>query len=524
MKKYLSIFMAVLMLLIQCSSVLVLAETEEDFRIVSQPEDYYGEVGGTACFHVTAEGEGLSYQWQYSVDDGAHWKKSVIAEAKTADEKVKVTEDKLDVYIYRCQIKNSDGQILYSDTAKLLSADVRITEQPQDFSGDIGDMAVFKVVAEGCNDLKYQWQYSANNGTTWLNSGMEGNKTPEASIEVTDTRIRRYIYRCKITTPKKKNYYTDTVRLRQEVLQITEQPVNFIGEIGETATFHVEVSGTTQPKYKWYYSTNKGETWHASGMAGADTADASIEISQKRIDKYVYRCRITNQAGMSVYTDTVCLKKAEFKITEQPEDFIGAYGDWATYHIAVVAGSNVTYQWQYSFNNGSTWHDSGMTGNKTTDAKIQMTTKRVGKYIYRCKVKNERGDVLLSDCVGMYLESQACAHKKTVEYPGVPATCTETGLTAGTYCKNCGAMIVSQEVIPTLSPSGDHEFGEFTEEVPATCEKTGTAGYYECIYCHQYFNESKEALETHLLPSLGHHMIDVPGQAAGCIDGWSDYR
>ncbi len=41
-----------------------------------------------------------------------------------------------------------------------------------------------------------------------------------------------------------------------------------------------------------------------------------------------------------------------------------------------------------------------------------------------------------------------CEHTNTEIIPGVPATCTETGLTEGRYCTACGAITVEQEVIP----------------------------------------------------------------------------
>lgn len=45
----------------------------------------------------------------------------------------------------------------------------------------------------------------------------------------------------------------------------------------------------------------------------------------------------------------------------------------------------------------------------------------------------------------------ACAHTgKTAQVPEVPATCTETGLTAGVRCTDCGKVISGCETIPAL--------------------------------------------------------------------------
>ncbi|MBR2759712.1 MAG: hypothetical protein IKD66_00945, partial [Solobacterium sp.] len=42
-------------------------------EIISGPEDAAAAIGEKAQFHVTAEGEGLTYQWQLSRDNGINW-------------------------------------------------------------------------------------------------------------------------------------------------------------------------------------------------------------------------------------------------------------------------------------------------------------------------------------------------------------------------------------------------------------------------------------------------------------------
>ena len=41
--------------------------------ITTQPENYYGTVGGTATFTVAASGDRVTYQWQRSINDGETW-------------------------------------------------------------------------------------------------------------------------------------------------------------------------------------------------------------------------------------------------------------------------------------------------------------------------------------------------------------------------------------------------------------------------------------------------------------------
>jgi hypothetical protein len=88
---------------------------------------------------------------------------------------------------------------------------------------------------------------------------------------------------------------------------------------------------------------------------------------------------------------------------------------------------------------------------------------------------------------------------------GVPATCTEEGLTDGSKCEICGTVLTAQEVIPAL--------GHTPEEVPAvdpTCTKTGWSEGSKCSVC----GEILEAQQ--IIPALGHTPEVVEGVPATC--------
>ena len=67
----------------------------------------------------------------------------------------------------------------------------------------------------------------------------------------------------------------------------------------------------------------------------------------------------------------------------------------------------------------------------------------------------------------------------------VEPTCTATGLTEGSHCSVCDAVIVAQTEIP----ANGHSYGELIAEVAATCEAAGTKAHYECAVCGKYFVE-----------------------------------
>jgi uncharacterized repeat protein (TIGR02543 family) len=87
--------------------------------ITSQPEDFSGQVGDEVSFTVEAIGRGLSYQWQYSSDGGAHWGNSGLPGNKTATLTTTLTEARL-VYRFRCVVTDGSGKKLNSDIVRMI--------------------------------------------------------------------------------------------------------------------------------------------------------------------------------------------------------------------------------------------------------------------------------------------------------------------------------------------------------------------------------------------------------------------
>lgn len=85
-----------------------------------------------------------------------------------------------------------------------------------------------------------------------------------------------------------------------------------------------------------------------------------------------------------------------------------------------------------------------------------------------------------------------CTHELEITDPAVAATCTTTGLTAGSHCGVCGETIVAQEIVPVISHSWDK----------GTVNSARTAITYTCQNCK---NTKTEALTAgkELESSLG---------------------
>ena len=64
-----------------------------------------------------------------------------------------------------------------------------------------------------------------------------------------------------------------------------------------------------------------------------------------------------------------------------------------------------------------------------------------------------------------------------ITLPAVPATCTETGLTKGSYCATCGEILEAQTETPKLG-----HYYELYKVVAPTCQKQGYT-IYQCLRC-----------------------------------------
>lgn len=98
-----------------------------------------------------------------------------------------------------------------------------------------------------------------------------------------------------------------------------------------------------------------------------------------------YRC-VASLGGKELISETVVVKKSEstFDIVKQPSDYCDVMGAEVTFSI-LAKGSNLSYQWQYSNNNGLTWANWSMTGSTTNTVTSEINSTRLG-FIYRCKV------------------------------------------------------------------------------------------------------------------------------------------
>ena len=117
-----------------------------------------------------------------------------------------------------------------------------------------------------------------------------------------------------------------------------------------------------------------------------------------------------------------------------------------------------------------------------------------------------------------YLTIALVPHTVVVD-EAVEPTCTATGLTQGSHCSVCDAVIVAQTEIP----ANGHSYGELIAEVAATCEAAGTKAHYECAACGKYFVEvegekTQVTAEDLAIPATGHTYNAAETHSNKCVN------
>ena len=92
-----------------------------------------------------------------------------------------------------------------------------------------------------------------------------------------------------------------------------------------------------------------------------------------------------------------------------------------------------------------------------------------------------------------------------VKLEGTPATCTEPGLSDGSYCADCGLVLQEQKTTPALGHDWDN--GTITSQPTCTVDGVRT---FRCTRCGE--------TRTETIPATGHTVITDPAKPATCTE------
>ena len=380
-------------------SVQIIA-AEVDLAIISQPVSYEGAVNDEVTFTLEATGNGLVYQWYFSDDNGETWQQSGTPGFNT-NSLQPILRAYRDGYRYKCEITDIFGNTVTSDTVSVAvkASEVIITEQPAAVKDAVlNQLYTFTVEAEGEN-LTYLWEYSSDNGETWIQSWNQGYNTAILSVRMNSNRDG-YLYRCVVTSGQKIIAVTDAAILDMQApsAQILSQPESVYALAGDTATFAVEAAGNNL-SYTWYRSNDKGVTWIQTYLSGYDTNTLSFAANASRAAMYM--CKVTDGSGYSVWSDSVKLQvlTGALQILTQPESVTCVNGATAAFKVA-AQGDGLKYQWYASADGGETWTETWLGGYNTDTLSFVVTAARAAK-LYKCVITDAAGNTLETDPVSV---------------------------------------------------------------------------------------------------------------------------
>lgn len=118
-------------------------------------------------------------------------------------------------------------------------------------------------------------------------------------------------------------------------------------------------------------------------------------------------------------------------------------------------------------------------------SQTQSTCSNHGELVLKCAV-----------CSKTYTKTYEKLPHTIVHLPEIPATCTESGLTAGQVCSVCGTTIQEQQIIPATG----HTI-VIDEAVEPTCTTSGLTQGSHCSVCDEII------VEQQVIPATGHTIV-----------------
>ena len=158
--------------------------------ITENPKSQSTFVGKRIELSVKAEGNNLTYKWQYR-KDGQAWTDSAVEKKAT----VGFTAIKaFDGREYRCIVSDGNTTMISDSAIIKVKTPLAITRSPKSQVAHVGEKIILSVIAKGDN-LTYKWQYSRD-GKTWIDSAVGRKATVQFTAKQAFNGRR---YRCVVS-------------------------------------------------------------------------------------------------------------------------------------------------------------------------------------------------------------------------------------------------------------------------------------------------------------------------------------
>ncbi len=355
--------------------------------IVKNPVDVTVQSGETAAFSVIAQGDRLTYLWQYQERNKTTWKDWTT---KTTPSITCSSKGHSGMKV-RCVVTDKYGESVTSEYALLSvkqDSNFAIVTQPQDCEVSSDDTAAFSVTATG-SELTYLWQYRFQSYYDWVD--WTTKKTP--SITFVSSGLDGMRLRCVITDGDGNVLISDTVTLTvnnpANPVRILKQPEDF-NVVGNGNAFFSVIAAGDGLKYLWQYKLKNKTDW----VDWTTKTTASISCVPTGRSEMKVRCKITDRYGETVTSDEATLHSS-LEILQHPVNYIvnDIENDKPAFSVS-AKGDGLTYLWQYRYPNSKKEWVDWTTKKKSS---IQCTPSGRNGMEVRCVVSDSTGNSMVSN-------------------------------------------------------------------------------------------------------------------------------
>ncbi len=396
--------------------------------ITAQPAPLTVCAGDNASFSVTATGTNVTYQWQVSTNGGTNWNN--IPSATTATLNLGAATAAMNNNRYRVLLSDCNPAGLTSTAVTLtVNSAAAITTQPVATTAVCtGANATFTVVATGTG-ITYQWQVSTDGGANWTNiAGANAASYQLSAATAADNGKQFRVIISGTCVPATVTSSVSTLVVNNSI-NISQQPQNVTLCAGLDASFSVTASGSGL-SYQWQVSTDGTNYTNINGATAATLTLTAVQPSQ---NNNRYRVVLTGSCASITSNSALLTVNSSVTITAQPTNQVGCAPAPASFSVTAT-GTSLTYQWQVSTNNGTSW--TNVAGATTATYTINSLDNSLNGNQYRVIVTGTPCGSITSSAatltVGQLPTVTVSANPPAIT-PGQTTTLTAVANPAGTY-------------------------------------------------------------------------------------------
>ncbi len=262
---------------------------------VTNPNNVTVNEGKPTKFEVKASnGNPDIYTYQWYCNDVK------IVDATESVYNIEFAQQSMNGNRYHCVVTNAAGDVV-TEKAILTVYYLPVVSNPVDYTAIEGNDASFSVSIDkhgNPTDYRYQWYFRETTNSGW--QVMTGQTKDKITLNAVDRNMNGYQYLCQVISSAGV-HNTEYATLTVHYLPSISSPFNAYVVEGDTAEFDIVITTPGNPDeyhYQWQYREADGMDWvDVNTGTGYDSKVFTTEETTLDMDKYQYRCLVTNSAG-----------------------------------------------------------------------------------------------------------------------------------------------------------------------------------------------------------------------------------